>query len=121
MPFCPECHEEYPAPQERCLNCDLELVDSLDHETDFSGETIRPDEMILLYKSYSRLNTNFLKESLTSAGIPFQCRLKGGLMGRGGEMMVGVFQSSNEDALFYVPGKYLEEAKLLKTQIIGEE
>lgn len=79
------------------------------------------DDMVLLYKSYSRVNTDFLRESLKSAEIPFQCKLKGGLLGRGFAQGVGIFQASNEDALFFVPREFLEDARQIKIQTVGED
>lgn len=79
------------------------------------------EDMVLLYKSYSRVNTDFLRESLKSAEIPFKCHLKGGLLGRGTALGVGIFQASNEDALFFVPSEFLEEAKQIQIQTVGED
>ena len=66
------------------------------------------------------MNTDFLKEALNSEEIPHKCILKGGLMGRGGSMNVGIFQPSNVDAIFYVPQQYYEHAEQIKIQIVGE-
>lgn len=84
-------------------------------------EKDKAEDMVLLYKSYSRVNTDFLRETLKSAGIPFQCQLKGGLMGRGTALGVGIFKASNEDALFFVPSEFLEEAKQIQIQTVGED
>ncbi|MBD3380670.1 MAG: hypothetical protein GF404_00595 [candidate division Zixibacteria bacterium] len=78
------------------------------------------NEPFLLYKSYSRIYTNFLCEVLKSAGIPYQCRLRGGLMGRGGTM-TGIFSHASEDAFIYVPDEYREEAQQIKKQVVGEK
>ena len=80
-----------------------------------------PEDMVLFYTSYSRVNTDFLRESLKSADIPFYCLLKGGLLGRGSVLGTGIFKASNEDALFYVPEEFLEEARQIKIQTVGED
>lgn len=79
------------------------------------------EELCLLYRSYSRINTDFLKETLDAAEIPFVCHLKGGLLGRGSGMAVGIFNPSNEDAIFYVPCKFMEEAEQIKIQVVGKD
>jgi len=79
------------------------------------------EDMVLLYTSYSRVNTDFLRENLKSANIPFYYHLKGGLLGRGSPLGTGIFKASNEDALFYVPKEFLEEARQIKIQAVGED
>ncbi|HEQ97831.1 MAG TPA: hypothetical protein ENO22_00635 [candidate division Zixibacteria bacterium] len=80
------------------------------------------EEMVLLYRSYSRLNTDFLKETLESAGIPHICHIKGGLLGRGNLTGGGFFSSaSTEDAVFFVPKDHYEEAEQIKIQVVGND
>lgn len=80
------------------------------------------EEMVLLYRSFSRLNTDFLKETLKSAGIPYVCHIKGGLLGRGNEMIGGFFNSASTiDALFFVPRDHYEEAEQIKIQVVGND
>ncbi len=100
------------------------MMDELRNEDDdFVAKPCKhdPDELVLLYKSYSRLNTDFLRETLKAAGIPHQCKLSGGLLGRGMVMSTGIFNPSNEDAIFYVPWKHYEEAEQIKIQVVGAE
>ena len=106
-----------------CPDCELEVKktkkDTSDKEIN-NQEEIDSDDLVELYKSYSRVNTDFLKEVLNSEEIPHKCILKGGLLGRGSAMGVGIFQPSNEDAIFYVPKKYLEQAEQIKIQTVGQ-
>jgi hypothetical protein len=85
------------------------------------NEPDEEDVLCLLYRSYSRVKTDFLKETLEAAKIPYVCHLKGGLLGRGSPMGVGIFSPSNEDAVFYVPCMYMEEAEQIKIQVVGKD
>ncbi len=79
------------------------------------------EEMVVLYRSYSRLNTDFLKETLESAGIPHVCHIKGGLLGRGNLTGGGFFSSaSTEDAVFMVPKDRYDEAEQIRIQVVGD-
>ena len=92
------------------------------HENPAGENGDNKKELILLYRSYSRVNTDFLKETLKSAGIPHVCHLKGGLLGRGMEIGAGFFNSSStEDALFFVPKEHFEQAEQIKIQVVGED
>lgn len=106
-----------------CPECELEVKktekDNSKKEIN-NREEIDQNDLVELYKSYSRVNTDFLKEALDSEEIPYKCILKGGLLGRGGSLNVGIFQPSNEDAIFYVLKKNLEHAQQIKIRTVGE-
>jgi hypothetical protein len=90
-------------------------------EDEKNNQQDKDEELCLLYRSYSRVNTDFLKETLEAAKIPYVCHLKGGLLGRGSALGVGIFNPSNDDAIFYVPCIYMEEAEQIKIQVVGRD
>ena len=138
MPFCPICKYEYDDSVSACPHCGSDLIDTLDevehinYAGDETGDSVGGDEMagirdfdmknaVLLYRSYSRLNTDFLIETLKSAGIPFHCRIIGGFYGRGSSGTVGFFGTRPADAEIYVPPEYQEEAEEIRRQTVGDE
>jgi hypothetical protein len=92
-----------------------------DDEDGQSDGDIDLDTAILLCKTYSRLHTEFLVESLKSAQIPYYCRLIGGLYGRGMPGVVGIFGSRAADAEIFVPPDFRDEAEEIRRQTIGDE
>jgi len=127
MPFCPVCKCELEDTASACPFCGNDPVDAedekvVDYDDDENGAGIvELDEAVLIYKSFSRLNTDFLVETLKSAGIPHYCRLIGGLYGRGMAGSVGFFGTKAVDAEIYVPAEYEEEAQEIRRQTVGEQ
>ncbi len=128
MPFCPICKCELEDTASACPYCGNDPLDSADvidgefEESEEDGAGIVDlGEAVLLYKSFSRLNTDFLVETLKSAGIPYYCRLIGGLYGRGMSGSVGIFGTRAVDAEIYVPSEYVEEAIEIRRQTVGDE
>jgi hypothetical protein len=131
MPFCKICKYEFDDTVSACPYCGSDLVDvshvSDDTGTDGSGVDeeakagiVDMDSAVLLYRSYSRVNTDFLVETLKSAEIPHYCRLVGGHYGRGMPDSVGFFGTEAVDAEIYVPPEYEEEAEEIRRQTVGE-
>jgi hypothetical protein len=136
MPHCPVCKCELDDTVSACPYCGSDVVDddeeleegagggdSLDEEEEegHGAGDIDLDSAILLCKTYSRLHTEFLVESLKSAQIPYYCRIIGGLYGRGMPGVVGIFGSRAADAEIFVPPDYHEEADEIRRQAIGDE
>jgi hypothetical protein len=96
---------------------DLEL----DDEVEGPGANVDLEDSVLLYRSFSRVNTDFLTETLKSARIPFHCRIIGGLYGRGMPSSVGFFGTRAVDAEIFVPREFRDEALEVKRQTVGDE
>jgi hypothetical protein len=129
MPHCPNCNCDFDDTVAACPYCGSDLIDDRPddelHDSDsdeFISEDggIDVDSAVLLYKSYSRLNTDFLVETLKSAKIPCFCKLIGGLYGRGMPGSVGLFGTEAVDAEIYVPEEYDEEAQEIRRQTVGD-
>jgi len=136
MPYCPICKCEFDDTVSACPYCGSDVVDDFNGDetsadgkhASSEGETERTDsggidmdDAVLLYKSYSRLNTDFLVETLESAQIPFYCRIVGGHYGRGMPGAVGFFGSKAVDAEIYVPSDFEEDAIEIRRQTVGDE
>ncbi len=130
MPHCTNCNCDFDDTVAACPYCGSDLIDDRpsdelhDSDSDESiseGDEIDMDSAVLLYKSYSRLNTDFLVETLKSAQIPCFCKIIGGLFGRGMLGSVGLFGTEAVDAEIYVPEEYEEEALEIRRQTVGDE
>jgi hypothetical protein len=130
MPFCPVCKYEFDETVSACPYCGSDLIDvshAADEDSDNGNlpeeETragiVDMDRAVLIYRSYSRVNTDFLIETLKSANIPYYCRIIGGLYGRGIPDSVGFFGTKAVDAEIYVPPEYEEEAEEIRRQTVG--
>jgi hypothetical protein len=131
MPFCPVCKYEYDDTVSACPCCGSDLIDVSHvtddesanrglHEEETRAGIIDMDQAVLIYRSYSRVNTDFLVETLKSADIPHYCRVVGGLYGRGMPDSVGFFGTKAVDAEIYVPPEYEEEAEEIRRQTVGD-
>ncbi len=129
--FCPACKCEFDETVSACPYCGSDLIDLTSDDADqvedddFAEEETRAgiedmERAVLLYRSYSRVNTDFLVETLKSAGIPHYCRLIGGLYGRGMPGSVGFFGTKAVDAEIFVLPEFQEEAKEIVRQTVGE-
>jgi len=133
MPHCPVCKCDLDDTVSACPYCGSDVLDDPEgidgagdsnpaEEGDIKSEgDVDLDTAVLLCKTYSRFNTEFLIETLKSAQIPYYCRIIGGLYGRGMPGTVGIFGSRATDAEIYVPLEYHEEALEIRRQTIGDE
>lgn len=134
MPHCPVCKCDLDDTVSACPYCGSDVLDDLediddddaDDEQDDDAEVtsegdVDLDTAVLLCKTYSRFNTEFLIETLKSAQIPYYCRLIGGLYGRGIPGTEGIFGSRAADAEVYVPPEFHEEAMEIRRQTLGDE
>ncbi len=129
MLHCPNCNCDFDDTVAACPYCGSDLIDGpSDVFEDTDAEEIISDEeefdmesAVLLYKSFSRLNTDFLVETLKSAKIPYFCKIVGGLYGRGIPGTVGIFGTESVDAEIYVPEEYEEEALEIRKQTVGDD
>ena len=131
--FCPTCKCEFDETVSACPYCGSDLVDLATYEEEDEEEEDNLAEKetsagiedmeraVLIYRSYSRINTDFLVETLKSAGIPHYCRLIGGLYGRGMPGSVGFFGTRAVDAEIYVQPEYLDEAQEIRRQTVGDD
>src|SRR5512140_514252 len=70
MPFCPNCETEYKGHVSVCPVCGEHLIDtSVEDLDDLSDEM--EDDMVLLYRSTSRANSDALMDALREAGINY--------------------------------------------------
>ena len=71
MPFCPNCETEYKGHVSVCPECGEHLIDtSVEEELDDLDEEMEED-LVLLYRSTSRANSDALMEALKDAGITY--------------------------------------------------
>ncbi len=132
MLFCPVCKCDFDETVSACPYCGSDLVDlnqgtgengtdeNLNKEETRAG-IVDMEEAVLIYRSYSRVNTDFLVETLKSAGIPHYCRIIGGLYGRGMPNSVGFFGTKAVDAEILVPPEFQEEAEEIRRQTVGDD
>lgn len=129
--FCPVCKCGFDETVSACPYCGSDLVD-LDQDDGENGEgdheeeesragIVDMEEAVLIYRSYSRVNTDFLVETLKSAGIPYFCRIIGGHYGRGMPRSVGFFGTEAVDAEIFVPPEFKEEAEEIRRQTVGDD
>jgi len=129
MPYCPICKCDYDDTASACPICGNDLIDTPDDmddgfdtgDSESGSGIVDLDEAILIYRSYSRLNTDFLVETLKSAGIPHYCKIVGGFYGRGMKGSVGFFGVEATDAEIFVPPEYEEDAMEIKRQTVGDD
>ncbi|MBU1320647.1 MAG: hypothetical protein KKG33_02875 [candidate division Zixibacteria bacterium] len=133
MPHCPICKCDLDDTVSACPFCGSDVLDDLEGigdagvgnpaaEGDVTTDgDVDLDTAVLLCKSYSRFNTEFLIETLKSAQIPYYCRIIGGLYGRGMPGTVSIFGSRAADAEIYVPPEYHEDAEEIRRQTLGDE
>jgi hypothetical protein len=130
MLFCPVCKCDFDETVSACPYCGSDLIDMAQESGgDAAGEHVAEEETragivdmekaVLIYRSYSRVNTDFLVETLKSAGIPHYCRIVGGFYGRGVPDSVGFFGTKAVDAEIFVPPEFQEEAEEIRRQTVG--
>jgi hypothetical protein len=134
MPYCPVCSCDFDDTVAACPYCGSDLVDDMSRvdeagdSTGIDGDEGNSDQIgemdlqdaVLLYRSHSRVNTDFLVETLRSARIPYYCRIIGGHYGRGIPGSVGFFGSESVDAEIYVPSEFEDDAAEIRRQTVGD-
>lgn len=130
--FCPVCKCDFDETVSACPYCGSDLIDlnqdtgengtdeSLNEEETRAG-ILDMEEAVLIYRSYSRVNTDFFVETLKSAGIPHYCRIIGGFYGRGMPNSAGFFGTKAVDAEVFVPPEFQEEADEIRRQTVGDD
>jgi hypothetical protein len=120
MPFCPNCETEYKGHVSVCPECGEHLIDtSLEDLDDLSEEA--EDDMVLLYRSTSRINSDSLMEALKDAGINYVFKPfddAGG--GRPKSGVKQLYRTVFVDGEFYVNEEDYDTAKEIAESVIGD-
>jgi len=112
MPFCPNCGGEYPLGQDRCPECDVELVEFC---TEPEISTIEFEgEPVLLCKTGDMAGAELLAETFENEGIPF-------IMNPGPtSFRLMPLEYGQKSIRVYVPQTALEKAKENAMRILAD-
>jgi hypothetical protein len=110
MPFCPLCKTEYPAGSKRCIDCEVDLVESLDEDKEAKKK------LVLLYSTDNKVFAEFLKETLETSKIKCFLEVKGSFLEEG----LNYVSKKSLTYKIYVPQKKYEESLIIKEQTVGE-
>ncbi len=116
MPFCPNCETEYKGHVSVCPECGEHLIDtSVEDLDDLSDEM--EDDMVLLYRSASRANSDALMDALRDAGINYVFKAA---EDAGPRSKKGLYRTAFVDGEFFVNEEDFDNAKEVAESILGD-
>ena len=120
MPFCPNCETEYKGHVSVCPECGEHLIDtSVEDLEDLSEEM--EDDMVLLYRSSSRVNSDTLMEALRDAGIIYVFKPSDDASGiRPKSGVKSIYRNVFVDGEFYVSEDDYDTAKEIAESVLGD-
>ncbi len=120
MPFCPNCETEYKGHVSVCPECGEHLIDtSVEDLEDLSEEM--EDDMVLLYRSFSRANSDTLMEALRDAGITYVFKPTDDSAGASPKSGVkSIYRNVFVDGEFFVSEDDYDTAKEIAESVLGD-
>jgi hypothetical protein len=116
MPFCPNCETEYKGHVSVCPECGEHLIDtSVEDLEDLSEEM--EDDMILLYRSASRINSDALMDALRDAGITYVFKAA---EDTGPRSKKASYRTAFVDGEFFVAEDDFDTAKEIAESVLGD-
>ena len=119
MPFCPNCETEYKGHVSVCPECGEHLIDtSIEDLDDLSEEA--DDDMVLLYRSTSRSNSDTLMDALREAGINYVFKPvdEPGTKPKAGVKQI--YRTAFVDGEFYVNEEDYDTAREVAEGVLGD-
>jgi hypothetical protein len=116
MPFCPNCETEYKGNVSVCPECGEHLIDtSVEDLEDLSEEM--EDDMVLLYRSSGRANSDALMDALRDAGILYVFKASEDTGPRGKKTL---YRTAFVDGEFFVNEEDYDTAKEIAESVLGD-
>jgi hypothetical protein len=112
MPLCPTCGGEYPLGQNRCPECDTELVEIQNPPDDVPVEF--EGEPVLLCKTSDMAGAELLAQAFIEEKIP--CNMNPGLV----EFRIFPLEVGQKSIRIYVPESLVEKAREIAQRILAD-
>jgi len=116
MPFCPNCETEYKGNVSVCPECGEHLIDTSVEDLESLSEEME-DDMVLLYRSSGRANSDALMDALRDAGILYVFKAS---EDTGPRAKKTLYRTAFVDGEFFVNEEDYDTAKEIAEAVLGD-